>query len=188
MKVEETALPGVLLLRPPVFRDGRGFFRETWRADRYAAAGIAGPFVQDNVSLSTRGVLRGLHFQEPGAQGKLVSVLRGEVWDVAVDVRAGSPTFGRWVGYTLSAENGCQLWVPEGFAHGFVVTSDEALFAYKCTGLYLPDAERIVLWNDEDLAIAWPAAGEPRVSPRDAAGVRLRDLAPEHLPRYARAA
>lgn len=183
MTVQETGLSGVLLLKPPVFRDERGFFRETWRAERYRELGIAGPFVQDNVSLSTRGVLRGLHYQEPGAQGKLVCVLRGEVWDVAVDVRAGSPTFGRSYGVTLSDENGWQLWVPEGFAHGFVVTSDEAVFAYKCTDVYRPESETTILWNDPDLAVGWPCA-EPRVSPRDALGTRLRDVAPERLPRY----
>lgn len=183
MIVQETGLPGVLLLQPPVFRDERGAFRETWRAERYRELGIAGPFVQDNVSHSARGVLRGLHFQEPGAQGKLVCVLRGEVWDVAVDVRAGSPTFGRSYGVTLSDENGWQLWVPEGFAHGFMVTSDEAVFAYKCTDVYRPEAEATILWNDPDLGIAWPGAA-PRVSPRDALGVRLRELAPERLPRF----
>jgi dTDP-4-dehydrorhamnose 3,5-epimerase len=184
MNVQDTGLPGVLLVQPPVFHDGRGYFRETWRAERYAAAGIPDRFVQDNVSLSARGVLRGLHFQEPGGQGKLVSVLRGEVWDVAVDVRAGSPTFGRWTGYTLSAENGWQLWIPAGFAHGFVVTSDEAIFAYKCTDVYRPETEATVLWNDPDLAIEWPVDG-PLISGKDAAGARLRDLAPERLPRFA---
>ncbi|HEY0035220.1 MAG TPA: dTDP-4-dehydrorhamnose 3,5-epimerase [Longimicrobium sp.] len=183
MNVQETGLPGVLLVQPPVFRDARGFFRETWRADRYADIGITGPFVQDNVSLSARGVLRGLHFQEPGAQGKLVCVLRGEVWDVAVDVRVGSPTFGRWTGHFLSAENGCQLWIPEGFAHGFLVTSDEALFAYKCTAPYRPEAELTLLWNDPDVGIEWPAV-EPLVSFKDERGVRLRDLPPERLPRW----
>jgi dTDP-4-dehydrorhamnose 3,5-epimerase len=183
MTAEETDLPGVLLLKPPVFRDERGFFRETWRAERYAAAGIPDRFVQDNVSLSTRGVLRGLHFQEPSPQGKLVSVLRGEVWDVAVDVRVGSPTFGRWAGYTLSDENGWQLWVPEGFAHGFVVTSAEALFSYKCTDVYRPEAESTLLWNDPDLAIEWPGAA-PLVSAKDEGGARLRDLPPERLPRW----
>jgi len=183
MKVETTALPGVLLFQPPVFRDGRGFFRETWREERYRDAGITRPFVQDNVSLSGRGVLRGLHFQEPHPQGKLVSALRGSVWDVAVDVRAGSPTFGRWVGYTLSEENGWQLYVPEGFAHGFVVTSDEALFAYKCTDVYHPEAEATVRWDDPDLAIPWPT-DSALVSERDQRGTPLRDVPPERLPRY----
>ena len=183
MRVERTALPGVLLLTPPVFHDARGFFRETWRADRYGEAGLPAAFVQDNASLSAGGVLRGLHFQQPNAQGKLVSVLRGEVWDVAVDIRVGSPTFGRWTGHFLSAANGCQLWIPEGFAHGFVVTSAEALFSYKCTEVYAPGAESTLLWNDPDLAIDWPVAG-PAVSERDASGVRLRDLAPERLPRF----
>jgi dTDP-4-dehydrorhamnose 3,5-epimerase len=184
MNVQDTGLPGVLLVQPPVFHDGRGYFRETWRAERYAAAGIPDRFVQDNVSLSARGVLRGLHFQEPGGQGKLVSVLRGEVWDVAVDVRAGSPTFGHWAGYTLSAENGWQLWIPAGFAHGFTVTSDEAIFAYKCTDVYRPETEATVLWNDPELGIEWPV-DRPVISDKDAAGARLRDLAPERLPRFA---
>jgi dTDP-4-dehydrorhamnose 3,5-epimerase len=183
VRVEETALPGVLLLKPPVFHDARGFFRETWRADRYAEVGVPAGFVQDNASLSVGGVLRGLHFQEPNPQGKLVSVLRGEVWDVAVDVRLGSPTFGRWTGHPLSAENGWQLWIPEGFAHGFVVTSDEALFSYKCTDVYHPASETTLLWNDPDLVIDWPVAS-PAVSDRDARAVRLRDVAPERLPRY----
>ena len=183
MNVQETGMPGVLLLMPPVFQDDRGYFRETWQANRYAEAGILKPFVQDNVSLSARGVLRGLHFQEPHPQGKLVSVLRGQVWDVAVDLRVGSPTFGHWEGHTLSAENGHQLWIPEGFAHGFVVTSDEALFAYKCTEVYRPHAERTLLWNDRELAIAWPVA-EPLVSSRDLLGTPLREMAPDCLPRF----
>lgn len=183
MTVTETALPGVLLLEPRVFRDERGWFLETWRDARYAEAGVAPRFVQDNVSVSRRGVIRGLHYQEPGAQGKLVSVLRGRVLDVAVDVRAGSPTFGRWVGYELSDENGHQLWIPEGFAHGFSVLSGEAVFAYKCTAPYVPAGERTVRWDDPDLAIDWRVA-DPVVSDKDREGRFLRDLPAEHLPRY----
>ena len=183
MKVKETGLPGVLLLEPKVFRDERGYFLESWSAERYAAAGVPARFVQDNLSYSRGGVLRGLHFQEPYPQGKLVSVLRGEVFDVAVDVRAGSPTFGRWVGHVLSAENARQLYVPEGYAHGFVVLSDEALFAYRCTEYYHPEAERTLLWNDPELGIEWPVE-HPALSAKDEAGRRLRDFGPGELPRY----
>lgn len=183
MTAEETALPGVLLLRPRVFADDRGHFLETWRRERYAQAGVAGDFVQDNASYSHRGVLRGLHFQQPYGQGKLVSVLLGEVWDVAVDVRAGSPTFGRWVGYTLSAANGHQLWIPPGFAHGFVVTSDQAVFSYKCTDVYHPEAELTIRWDDPDLAVAWPVV-PTRVAEKDAAAPTLGEIPAERLPRY----
>jgi dTDP-4-dehydrorhamnose 3,5-epimerase len=181
MRVVATDLPGVLLIEPRVHGDDRGFFLETFHAERYAEAGIVGPFVQDNWSRSVRGTLRGMHFQEPQPQGKLVQVAAGAVFDVAADVRRGSPTFGRWVGFELSAENKRQLWVPAGFAHGFVVLSDVADFLYKCTALYKPEAERSVVWNDPDLAIAWPIA-EPLLSPKDAAAPRLAD-APA-LPSY----
>jgi dTDP-4-dehydrorhamnose 3,5-epimerase len=174
MEVVTTELPGVVLIQPRVFGDPRGFFLETYHADRYAAAGIDLPFVQDNWSRSVRGTLRGLHFQEPHPQGKLVQVVSGAVFDVAVDVRRGSPTFGRWVGFELSAENKWQLWVPPGFAHGFVVTSDVADFFYKCTGLYRPEAEQAIVWNDPDLDIRWPVA-DPLLSAKDAAAPRLRD-------------
>lgn len=183
MNVTETALPGVLLLEPRVFHDERGWFLETWRLDRYAAAGVAGPFVQDNVSRSRRGVLRGLHFQQPHPQGKLVSVLHGSVWDVAVDVRRGSPEFGRWVGYELSARNARQLWIPEGFAHGFVVLSEEAVFQYKCTDVYQPHAERTLRWDDPGLAIDWPVR-DPVVSEKDVQGRLLREVPADHLPRF----
>jgi len=183
VNVQPTELPGVLLLEPRLFHDERGHFLELWQEERYAAAGLPTRFVQDNVSRSRRGVLRGLHFQHPRSQGKLVSVLHGEVWDVAVDIRAGSPTFGRWVGYTLSAENGRQLWIPAGFAHGFVATSPEAVFAYKCTERYHAADEATVRWDDPELAIDWPVEA-PIVSAKDAEGVLLRDLAPERTPRY----
>ncbi len=174
MRVIATELPGVIVVEPRVFGDQRGFFLETFHADRYAEAGIRATFVQDNWSRSVRGTLRGLHFQEPHAQGKLVSVAHGAVYDVAVDVRRGSPTFGRWVGYELSAENKRQMWVPPGFAHGFVVTSDSCDFLYKCTALYRPEAERAIAWNDPALAITWPI-GDPILSSKDAAAPRLAD-------------
>ncbi|RYZ42892.1 MAG: dTDP-4-dehydrorhamnose 3,5-epimerase [Myxococcaceae bacterium] len=175
MKVTPLELPEVLLVEPKVFGDDRGFFLESYHAKRYADAGIAGPFVQDNLSRSVKGTLRGLHFQEPHAQGKLVQCLSGAVWDVAVDVRRGSPTFGRWVAAELSFENKRQLWVPPGFAHGFCVLSDSADFFYKCTALYSPETERSVLWNDPDLAIPWPVAGEPLLSGKDKQAPRLKD-------------
>lgn len=181
MKVTELSLPGVLLIEPKVHGDARGFFTELFQASRYAEHGIDGPFVQDNLSLSRKGVLRGLHLQNPSPQGKLVSVLRGEVFDVAVDVRVGSPTFGKWTSAMLSEANHHQLWVPGGFAHGFLVVSDEALFAYKCTNLYRPEAEHVILWNDPDIGIAWPLSGEPSLSARDQGGVRLRDFPKEKL-------
>ncbi len=183
MEVVQTALPGVVLVTPRVFGDARGFFLETFQAERYDAAGIAGPFVQDNWSRSVRGTLRGLHFQEPHPQGKLVQVVNGAVFDVAVDVRRGSPTFGRSVGVELSGENKRQMWIPPGFAHGFVVTSDVADFLYKCTAPYRPEAECAIAWDDPALGIAWPLA-DPILSPKDAAAPRLAD-APV-LPAYER--
>ncbi|RKH66264.1 dTDP-4-dehydrorhamnose 3,5-epimerase [Corallococcus llansteffanensis] len=174
MKVRPTELPEVLLLEPRVFGDSRGFFVETFHAQRYAEAGIPGTFVQDNLSRSVKGTLRGLHFQEPNGQGKLVQVLAGSVWDVVVDVRKGSPTFGRWMGAELSSGNKWQLWIPPGFAHGFCVLSDSADFFYKCTALYSPESERSVLWNDPDLAIPWPVR-EPLLSEKDKRAPRLKD-------------
>jgi dTDP-4-dehydrorhamnose 3,5-epimerase len=184
MKVVPTSLPGVLLIEPVLFRDSRGHFLESWHQERYGDAGLPEEFVQDNVSLSSHGVLRGLHFQQPHPQGKLVSVLYGAVFDVVVDVRIGSPTFGSWTGYVLSEENSRQLFVAPGLAHGFVVTSDVALFSYKCTDYYRPSAETTLLWNDPELAITWPVA-TPKVSAKDQAGFRLRDLPEERLPRFA---
>ena len=174
MNVVTTDIPGVLIFEPRVFGDARGFFLETYSAARYAEAGVPGPFVQDNLSRSVKGTLRGLHFQEPQPQGKLVQCLAGSVWDVAVDVRKGSPTFGKWVGVELSAENRRQLWVPEGFAHGFCVLSETADFFYKCTALYAPQNERSIAWDDPALGIPWPVK-EPRLSPKDAAAPRLAD-------------
>ncbi len=182
MDVIDLALDGVKLIRPRVFRDDRGHFLETWRRDRYADNGIPGDFVQDNVAFSRAGVLRGLHYQWPRPQGKLVMAVHGEVFDVAVDIRRGSPTFARWVGQLLSAENGQQLWIPEGFAHGYVVTSDtDAVVAYKCTRAYAPEHDRAIRWDDPDIGIGWPVT-RPVLSEKDAAAARLADVAEEELP------
>jgi dTDP-4-dehydrorhamnose 3,5-epimerase len=181
VKVVQTDIPGVLILEPKVFGDSRGFFLETYNAQRYAEAGVPGPFVQDNLSRSVRGTLRGLHFQEPNAQGKLVSCTAGAVWDVAVDVRKGSPTFGKWVGVELTADNKRQFWVPPGFAHGFCVLSESADFSYKCTALYSPKDEGSVRWDDPALAIPWPVQA-PLLSAKDAAAPLLAE-APK-LPQY----
>ena len=181
MNVIETALPGVLIIEPKVFGDARGFFFESFHAERYRAAGVTCDFVQDNVSRSARGVLRGLHFQNPKSQAKLVQVLEGTVVDVAVDVRRGSPSFGRHVLVELSAENRRQLYVPAGFAHGFCVTSEHALFSYKCSDLYSPADEHGICWDDPDLGIRWPIEA-PSLSAKDAAYPRLRDLSESVLP------
>jgi dTDP-4-dehydrorhamnose 3,5-epimerase len=175
MKFEKTRLDGVLSITPQVFGDARGNFFETWQVKKYADVGIAFPFVQDNVSRSTKGVLRGLHFQNPNAQGKLVSVLFGSVFDVAVDVRQNSPKFGEWHGEILSSENSKQLWIPQGFAHGFYVTSDFAVFAYKCTEFYDPKSEVSLFWNDPKIGVSWPE-GEKIVSAKDSIGLRLAEL------------
>lgn len=183
MQIIPSRLAGALIIEPRVFGDARGFFMETWNAARYAEAGITAEFVQDNLSFSRRGVLRGLHFQKPNPQGKLVYVLAGEVFDVAVDIRVGSPTFGQWESVVLSSENRRQFYVPPGFAHGFCVTSETALFAYKCTDLYNPAAEGSVLWNDPDLAIPWPVS-DPELSAKDEVGVRLKDFPRDRLPLF----
>ncbi|HMI91680.1 MAG TPA: dTDP-4-dehydrorhamnose 3,5-epimerase [Polyangiales bacterium] len=176
MLARATKLPGLLILEPKVYSDPRGYFFESWSDRRYAEHGVPTSFVQDNVSRSTRGTLRGLHLQAPPMeQGKLVSVLDGEVFDVVVDVRPGSPSFGQWLGETLSASNARQLYVPPGFAHGFCVLSESALFAYKCTQYYSPQAERALRWNDPEIGIAWPLA-EPLLSDKDAAAPSLREL------------
>ncbi|MGI8909208.1 MAG: dTDP-4-dehydrorhamnose 3,5-epimerase [Rubrobacteraceae bacterium] len=181
MKVIETSLPGVLVIEPDVFGDSRGFFMETYNEARYRDAGLPHRFVQDNLSFSARGVLRGLHYQNPDGQGKLLHVPRGKVFDVAVDIRAGSPTFGEWTGVTLSEENKRQLWVPEGFAHGFQVTSENALLAYKCTAPYNREAEGAVLWNDPEIRIEWPIE-EPALSEKDRAAPTLREVSEDALP------
>lgn len=174
MKVTPTTIPEVLLVEPRVFGDSRGFFYESYNERAFReAAGVAVSFVQDNHSRSRRGVLRGLHYQVRQPQGKLVRVVRGAVFDVAVDIRRGSPTFGRWVGAELSEENQRQLWVPAGFAHGFLVLSESADFLYKTTDYYAPEHERCIAWNDPELAIAWPLAGEPVLSANDAKGKLL---------------
>ena len=180
MKVIETPLAGLLIIEPKVFGDERGFFLETWSRKRYQEVGINVDFVQDNLSFSRHGVLRGLHFQNPQAQGKLVYVLQGEVFDVAVDIRKGSPTFGRWHGVVLSGENKRQFWVPTGFAHGFCVTSESALFCYKCTELYAPPHEKSISWDDPTLAIDWPVT-DPQVSDKDRLAPLLADIDPTHL-------
>ena len=173
MIARPTAIPEVVVVEPKVFGDDRGFFFESFNRARFAeAVGRDVEFVQDNHSLSSRGVLRGLHYQLPNPQGKLVRAVRGEVFDVAVDLRRGSPTFGRWVGERLSAENKRQLWIPEGFAHGFLVLSEQAEFLYKTTDYWHPEHERCIRWDDPTLAIAWPLqGGAPTVSAKDAAGV-----------------
>lgn len=176
MKVETTGLTGVLVIEPVVHRDHRGFFLETWRADRYAEAGLPVGFVQDNHSRSARGTLRGLHYQIEEVQGKLVWCAAGEIFDVAVDLRRGSPTYGRWAAAILSEKDHRQLWIPPGCAHGFYVLSEIADVVYKCTAPYAPAHERVIRWDDPDLAIAWPlVGGAPVVSPKDAGGLAFRD-------------
>jgi len=177
MNVERTAIPEVLILQPRVFGDARGFFMESFNARAFAeATGLDSlNFVQDNHSRSSKGVLRGLHYQIQQPQGKLVRVVRGAVFDVAVDVRRSSPTFGRWVGTELSEDNQRQFWVPPGFAHGFVVLSDSADFLYKTTDYYAPQHERSIAWNDPDIGIEWPQGITPLLSDKDARGLRLKD-------------
>ncbi len=176
MQVLSTAIPDLLILEPKVFGDSRGFFYESFNQRRFTElTGIADTFVQDNHSKSARHVLRGLHYQIRQPQGKLVRVVAGEVWDVTVDIRGGSPTFGKWTGTLLTAENKRMLWIPQGFAHGFVVLSDTAEFLYKTTDYWAPEHERCILWNDPDLAIDWKLGGAaPLLSPKDQAGKLLR--------------
>ena len=183
MNVVRTLLPGVLLIEPKVFGDSRGFFLESYNRRRYAEAGIDAAFVQDNHSRSSRGVLRGLHYQVRHPQGKLVSVVTGEVFDVAVDIRCGSPHFGKWYGCILSADNHLQLWIPPGFAHGFCTLSDSVDFLYKCTDYYLPEDEGGVLWSDPQLAIEWPIDA-PVLSAKDAAYPTMATIEKERLPAY----
>ena len=178
-----TELEGVWIFEPKVFGDARGFFMETWNRERYAEAGLDVTFVQDNVSRSSKGVLRGLHYQHPNGQGKLVQVLEGEALDVAVDIRVGSPSFGKSIAVNLSDGNFRQLYIPPGFAHGFYVLSPTAIFAYKCTAFYNPAAEGGVLWNDPDLKIPW-MTDHPLLSEKDKANPRLNDIPSLKLPRY----
>ncbi|MCM2306963.1 MAG: dTDP-4-dehydrorhamnose 3,5-epimerase [Sulfuritalea sp.] len=173
MKVVPTAIPDVLLLEPKVFGDERGYFYESWNKRTFAELGIDAEFVQDNHSKSQRNVLRGLHYQIEHAQGKLIRVTAGAVYDVAVDLRRSSPTFGQWVGFTLSAEDKSMAWIPPGFAHGFCVTSDFAEFLYKTTDYWSPAHERTLLWNDPQLAIPWPLTGAPLLAAKDVAGTPL---------------
>ena len=176
MNIIETALPGVLIIEPRVFGDARGFFMETWNAGAFAAAGLDLAFVQDNHSRSQKGVLRGLHFQIPGPQGKLVRVTSGAVFDVAVDLRASSPTFGRWTGVELSSDNKRMFWVPEGFAHGFLTLEDNTDFLYKCTAPYAPHSEHTLAWDDPAVGIDWPDLGmAPIISDKDTRGASLAD-------------
>jgi dTDP-4-dehydrorhamnose 3,5-epimerase len=181
MNVINTDIPDVVIIEPKIFGDPRGFFLEHFQVERYIAFGAGGPFVQDNMSRSSRGVLRGLHLQNPNPQGKLVSVMRGRVLDVAVDVRVGSPTFGRHVAVELSDENFRQLWIPRGFAHGFAVLSETADFFYKCDALYSPSDEITIRWDDPDLNIDWRTPA-PALSARDTAAPFLKDI--QGLPRY----
>ncbi len=183
MKRIDTDLPGVCIIEPQVFGDARGFFYESYHRDKYADLGIDRQFVQSNVSRSARGVLRGLHYQWPHPQGKLVGVLEGEVYDVAVDIRHGSPHFGRWTAVMLTAENKRQLWIPEGFAHGFCVVSEVATFSYQCTALYDHAADAGIRWNDGDIGVDWPV-GDPQLSAKDAKAPFLADIAADKLPEY----
>jgi dTDP-4-dehydrorhamnose 3,5-epimerase len=176
-------IPDLVLLEPRVFPDARGRFAELYHVERFRDAGLPTSFVQENVSFSHQHVLRGLHLQHPHSQGKLVTVLHGEVFDVAVDVRVGSPTFGRWMGVTLSSDNLRQLWIPPGLAHGFVAITEQAAVLYKVTEPYVPAAERTIRWNDPALGIRWPV-GSPSLSPRDADAPMLADVEPANLPRW----
>lgn len=180
MQIEKTPIDGVLLVKPKVFGDERGFFLEGFHAERYAEAGIPGPFVQDNFSRSRRGVLRGLHFQAPAAQGKLVQVIAGAIFDVAVDIRPDSPTFGQWHGAELTGENHHQLYIPPHLAHGFCVLSDTVDFYYKCTEFYHPECEGSIRWDDPDIGIPWPVEN-PILAEKDAAAPRLREIPPERF-------
>jgi len=175
MEVVDTKLRGVKLITPKVRTDRRGFFLEAYNMRAFAAAGIPEPFVQDNHSFSVKGVLRGLHYQYPNWQGKLVRVVRGAIFDVAVDIRRGSPTFGQWYGATLSEANKQQLYIPPGYAHGFCTLSETADVLYKCTALYEPEQDRCIAWDDPDIGVAWPII-DPLVSDKDAKGVRLKDI------------
>ncbi len=176
MPIQTTAIPDVLIIEPKVFGDERGFFYESFNARSFEEqTGIKTSFVQDNHSKSVKGVLRGLHYQIQQPQGKLVRVVAGEVFDVAVDIRKKSPTFGKWVGVVLSGENKRQMWIPEGFAHGFLVISESAEFLYKTTDYYAPEFERSILWNDPSIGIEWPISGEPTLSGKDKAALLLKE-------------
>jgi dTDP-4-dehydrorhamnose 3,5-epimerase len=183
LKTIETGIPGVLVVEPAVFGDERGFFMETWHASRYRSAGLPDRFVQSNLSRSGRGVIRGLHYQFPEPQGKLVSVLEGRVFDVAVDIRTGSPTFRQWAGVELSAQNHRQLYVPEGFAHGFCVLGESALLSYLCTTEYRAEYDAAIAWDDPEIGIRWPVQ-DGTLSTRDGKAPRLADIPMHDLPRF----
>jgi dTDP-4-dehydrorhamnose 3,5-epimerase len=183
MKTLKTSLKDVLIIEPDVFNDRRGFFMETFHQEKYRELGINATFVQDNLSSSVRGTLRGLHYQHPHDQTKLIQVLTGEVFDVVVDIRHGSPTFGKWTGLKLDAQSWRQLYVPEGFAHGFCVLSERAIMAYKCTDFYAPDDEGGIIWSDPDIGINWPVT-DPLLSEKDSRYPLLKDIPPDHLPPY----
>ncbi|MEA5122822.1 dTDP-4-dehydrorhamnose 3,5-epimerase [Xanthomonas floridensis] len=183
MKVIETSLPGCFVIEPRVLGDERGQFFEAWNAERFDQHGFPARFLQSNISTSTKGVLRGLHYQWPRPQGKLVSVLEGEVYDVAVDIRRGSPYFGQWTAAILSAENNRQFWIPEGFAHGFAVLSERAVFSYLCTDIYVHDADASVRWNDATIGVDWPISS-PILSGKDRAAPLLEDIDDARLPVY----
>jgi dTDP-4-dehydrorhamnose 3,5-epimerase len=183
VKILPTDIEGVWIIEPDVFEDPRGYFLEIYRKEKYDDHGIVTDFVQDNLSFSVKNTLRGLHYQYPNGQAKLVQVLHGEVFDVAVDIRCGSPTFGRWTGAVLSASNKRQLYVPEGFAHGFCVMSDSTTFLYKCSDYYAPRSEGGIIWSDPGLAIDWPVV-EPLMSEKDQEYSRLKDIARDKLPAY----
>jgi len=182
LKVTRTELDGLIIIEPAFFEDDRGFFMEAWHHSKYKEAGVPAQFVQDNISLSKFGVLRGLHFQSPGEQGKLVSVLKGEVFDVAVDIRVDSPTYKKWVGVNLSESNRKQLWIPPGFAHGFTALSDDALFLYKCSEYYNRQYEHTLRWDDPDIGIDWPGT-KHIMSEKDAAAPYFRDLTIDAFPK-----
>lgn len=184
MKVTELGMPGLKLIEPKRFGDQRGWFSEVWQDKRYREAGIAETFVQDNLAMSTRGVLRGMHAQQPHAQGKLVQVFQGRVFDVAVDLRVGSPTFAQWHGVVLDDENALQFYVPPGFAHGYYVMSERALFGYKTTDAYSPDSEFSVRWDDPGIGIEWPLDGDPILSDKDRAAPLLADIAESRMSRF----
>lgn len=181
MEVVETSLPGCVIIEQPVFGDARGFFFESWNSERFEAHGLPGTFVQSNVSSSSRGVLRGLHYQWPRPQGKLISVIEGEVYDVAVDLRRGSPHFGRWTSTILDSSSKRQLWIPEGFAHGFAVISERAVFSYLCTDVYVREADAGLRWDDPAIGVEWPIQ-DPLLSEKDATAPLLADVPRERLP------
>lgn len=186
MKVVSTNIPEVLIIEPRIFPDSRGYFYESYQKNRYRENGIPADFVQDNLSYSVRGTLRGLHYQHPQPQAKLVQVVQGEIYDVAVDIRKNSPSFGQWVGVVLNEDNKQQLFIPEGFAHGFAVLSPTAVFTYKCSDYYAPGCEGGVAWNDPDLGIKWPI-DDPILSDKDSNYPCLKDIMPDRLPDYGRA-